>query len=90
MKPLIPEEREQYTQKQIKHNPTYINLNMKVAGYNAFRNELLTNLKERGMKEITKILIKYTDMGYIRWDKQEKAIASAIIEALTKGGQNER
>ena len=88
MKPIIPEEREEYTQKQIKHNPTYINLNMKVAGYNAFRNELLTNLKERGVETVLEC-IKQSPLGQYDGidgiELEATALASAIIDALIKG-----
>ena len=88
MKPIIPEEREQYTQKQIKHNPTYINLNMKVAGYNAFRNELLTNLKERGVEWLVNILKQKLEeeeyRGHYITNDIDK-LAYTIIDALTKG-----
>jgi len=88
--PIIPEEKQP--------NSMYINENAyTVAGWNCFRNELLTNLKERGVEVVDKILEKeghLVDWGYrnvenphtinhSHYIRERTDLASAIVKALT-------
>jgi len=87
MKPIIPEEKKVI-------NPY---LDEDLLGWNAFRKELLTNLKERGVDTLWEHLqdtdipeeVKIENLNGMNagvfFEKYTKWVISAIVEALTKG-----
>ena len=90
MKPIIPEEKH-FTCTDLSDidelcHSSWIN------GYNAFRNELLTNLKERGVDEVKEVILKWIDANPMEdilkelptfmSKKLPRGLASAIVEAL--------
>ena len=91
MKPIIPEVKKfphKYPITEVENASFW-----EIKGHNAFRNELLTNLKERGVGVIERVIIDKElvpevceDSGQCEWSVGEaRKLATAIVEAMTKG-----